>query len=68
MGRSEQATVIIENGGFIVYMPDKNGKEQYVGRDGFWTRVRQAAAPWKIKKEADAMARDLNDPRSSRWE
>lgn len=51
------------DGGYIVSMPDHRGREQFVGKDDFWTRVYQAAMPWKTKAEAQAKANDLNDPR-----
>lgn len=58
MGRAE---VRPANGGWIVTEPDSKGRPLYVGKDGYWTRISQAASPWKTREEAEATVIDLNN-------
>lgn len=60
--------VEVANGGWIVSEQDARGVMLYVGRDGFWTKVRQAASPFKTEQEAQAAALKLKKQREAKWE
>lgn len=53
MPRNEQ-TVTATAGGYVIYENDEHGRPIYIGKDNYWTRVKQAAVPWKTKAEAEA--------------
>lgn len=62
-----QAEVEIEGGGWIVSEQDHRGQVFYVGRDGYWSRVRQAVSPFRSRDVAQAMAADLNKQPRMNW-
>lgn len=54
------AEVIAANGGWAVHYLDHKGQPQFLGRDGFWTKIAQAVSPWKSEQAARDMADSIN--------
>lgn len=63
-GERMAAEVEIANGGYVVSEVDHRGQTFFCGRDGYWTRIKQAAAPFMLKAVALARAEELNNERS----
>lgn len=62
------ATTEIVDGGWVVTHSDQKGQSFYMGRDMYWTRVKQAAQPFKTQAAAIAAADVVNDKRRAQWE